>query len=103
ASGQLTEPKVNALIHLPDEVNLTGSYGIGATSLDAANITNGENAPFSIINAGEGGVLFHHRWTQLDLSARAVGFYTHVGEDLIFDPTLGRESSAPGTTRTGGV
>jgi hypothetical protein len=48
-------------------------------------------------------VLFHHQWPQLDLSARAVGYWTHVDHDLIFDPQLGRLDQTNGTTRRGFV
>jgi TonB family protein len=103
ASGQITEPKVTAQVLLPKEFTLTGSFGIGAQSMDAQYISQNENAPFTLIQAGEGGLLFHHRWTKVDLSARAIAFYTHTGLDLIFNPELGRLAEAPGTTRVGGI
>ncbi|RPH65287.1 MAG: TonB-dependent receptor [Myxococcaceae bacterium] len=48
-------------------------------------------------------MLFHHQLPQLDLSARVVGYWTHVDHDLIFDPQLGRLDQTEGTTRRGFV
>jgi TonB family protein len=103
ASGQITEPKVGVIAQFPQGVSLTGSYGLGAQSIDAQYISEGENAPFSVVNAGEVGALYHHQWEAFDLQARLVGYYTHVGQDLIFNPELGRLSSSVGTTRMGGL
>jgi len=37
------------------------------------------------------------------LTGRAIGYYTHVDQELILDPNLGRLSAATGTTRIGVV
>jgi hypothetical protein len=39
----------------------------------------------------------------LAIDARAIGYYTHVDRDLIFDPLQGRLSESTGTTRRGVV
>ncbi|HTR52797.1 MAG TPA: TonB-dependent receptor plug domain-containing protein [Kofleriaceae bacterium] len=110
ATGVITEPKVTALANVPGHVQLTASAGIGAQSLDAAYISQDENAPFSELKAYEGGAIYHDSFTtegatrpDLDLTARAVGYYTHVDRDLIFDPLQGRLSASTGTTRRGFV
>ncbi len=112
ATGALTEPKATAIAQLPAGVSLTASAGVGAQSLDAAYISQNENAPFSTLHAYEGGAVYHGNWTasddadrwkDLDLTARAVAYYTHVDRDLIFDPLQGRLSASTGTTRRGVV
>jgi iron complex outermembrane recepter protein len=112
ATGAIAEPKGTALVAIPGGLTLTASAGIGAQSLDAVYISQDQNAPFSELTAYEAGALYHHTWTatgeddhwkDIDLTARAVGYYTHVGLDLIFDPLLGRLSESTGTTRRGMV
>ena len=114
ATGTITEPKVTAIAEVADGLSLTASGGIGAQSLDAASISENENAPFATLRAAEGGVIYRgsFRWgahaaddthPDLDLSARLVGYDTHVDRDLIFDPLQGRLSASTGTTRRGVV
>ncbi len=112
ATGVITEPKATAIAQLPGGVALSASGGVGAQSLDAQYISQDENAPFSTLHAYEGGAVYHGNWTQardedrwkdLDVTARAVGYYTHVDRDLIFDPLQGRLSASTGTTRRGFV
>jgi iron complex outermembrane receptor protein len=103
ATGALTEPKATAIAQLPAGVSLTASAGVGAQSLDAAYVSQNENAPFSTLHAYEGGAVYHGTSDDLDLTARAVAYYTHVDRDLIFDPLQGRLSASTGTTRRGFV
>jgi TonB family protein len=103
ATALVTEPKVTVLAQVARPLTLTASYGQGAQSLDAIYITQNEQAPFSSISAAEGGAIYHQRFMPVDLTARAVGFYTHVSRDLIFNPTLGRLTTSTGTTRDGGL
>jgi TonB family protein len=103
ASGSVTEPKITALARVHPWITLTASYGIGAASSDARFVFQNAEAPFSKLQAAEGGVLFRRQSAQLDLSARAVGYWTHVDHDLIFDPQLGRLDQTNGTSRRGFV
>ncbi len=103
ATGVISEPKVSAVAKLPGGLSLSASYGVGAQSLDAAYLTNNQNAPFSTLHAAEGGAIYHLATDDLELTGRVVGYYTHVDSDLIFDPLLGRLASSTGTTRRGAV
>ncbi len=103
ATALVTLPKVTALAEVLPPLTLTASYGLGAQSLDAIYITQDERAPFASISAAEGGAIYHQRLAGLEVTARAVGFYTHVSRDLIFDPLLGRLTTSTGTTRDGAV
>jgi TonB family protein len=112
ATGTIIEPKATAIAQLPGGMSLTASAGTGAQSLDAVYISQNQNAPFSELHAYEGGAVYHGNWTHaddddrwkdLDVTARAIGYYTHVDRDLIFDPLQGRLSASTGTTRRGFV
>jgi iron complex outermembrane receptor protein len=103
ATALVTEPKITALAQLSQPLTLTASYGKGVQSLDAVYITQDERAPFATITAAEGGLIFHQKYFPVDVSARAVGFYTHVDRDLIFNPLLGRLTQSTGTTRDGAL
>jgi iron complex outermembrane recepter protein len=103
ASGFVTEPKGTLLYQLDKAFTATASAGIGAQSLDARYITQDELAPFNELWALEAGVLYHQRSAQLDLNGRLVGYYTHVAQELLFDPNQGRLDQSGGTSRGGGV
>ncbi len=103
ATALATEPKVTVLAQVAKPVTLTASFGQGAQSLDAAFLTQDQRAPFATVLAGEAGGLLHQRFAIFDLSARAVGYYTHVDHDLIFNPLSGRLAQATGTTRAGAL
>jgi hypothetical protein len=103
ATGQLLAPKGTAIIALPWGLSLTGSYGVGASSLDPTSLEQDENAPFVKLRAYEAGLLAKGSFAGFDLSARAVGYQTKVDRDLVFNPSLGRLAPSSATTRTGVV
>jgi TonB family protein len=72
ATGSLLEPKGTALINLPWHLTLTGSYGVGAQSLDAIYISQDELAPFSKITSWESGVIYQQGFENFALSGRAL-------------------------------
>jgi iron complex outermembrane receptor protein len=101
ATGQVLEPKVTALVDFPHQLQLTASYGVGASSLDPISLEQDENAPFVKLTAYEAGALAKGRAYGFDWNARLIGYQTKVGEDLIFNPDLGRLSPSSSSTRTG--
>jgi len=101
ATGQIIEPKATVLANLSHGFTLAASAGTGAQSLDATSISQDENAPFASLNAAEGGLQYQKRLGTFAVSGRALGYYTHVDRDLVFDPNLGRVSASTGTTREG--
>jgi hypothetical protein len=64
---------------------------------------NDQALPYSPATALEAGVIYDRRVGATRLSARALGFYTHVGQDLVFDETQGRNNIAGSTTRVGAL
>jgi iron complex outermembrane recepter protein len=103
------EPRVTALGQLTQSVSLSVSYGVGAQSQDAqyvgVPVAAGQPAPtpFAKQQAVEGGVLYKRRVDTVDITARAVGFYSTLSSDFVFDPDLGFAVPSPGTTRVGAV
>jgi iron complex outermembrane recepter protein len=96
----LFEPRVTALAQLTPSVSLSASYGVGAQSLDAQYVSL-PGAPFSEQHAVEGGVLYRRRFDTLEVTARAIGFYSVLSSDTRFDPALGVAVPTPGTSRVG--
>jgi iron complex outermembrane recepter protein len=103
ATALITEPKFTVFYELPADLTATASYGVGASSLPQNAITQDEKAPFSAVRAAEVGLIYHKILPSLQASARALYFYTHVGQDLIFNPDLGVLALGSGTTRQGPV
>jgi iron complex outermembrane recepter protein len=103
------EPRVTALAQVTSTVTLSVSYGVGAQSQDAQYIGvppvdgHAPPAPFAKQQALEGGVLYKRRFDTVEVTARAVGFYSTLSSDLVFDPDLGFAVPSPGTTRVGFV
>ncbi len=103
ATALIAEPKVSVFYELPADLTATASYGVGASSLPPTNLTQDEQAPFSSVSAAEAGLVYHKVLPSFQASARALYFYTRVGQDLIFNPDLGVLSLATGTIRQGAV
>jgi TonB family protein len=99
----LFEPRVTALVQLTPTVTLSASYGVGAQSLDAQYVGQPKVAPFSEQQAVEGGVLYKRRFGTVDVTARAVGFYSILSSSYLFNPDLGFAQLTAGTTRVGFV
>lgn len=96
-------PRAAVLVGPFQGVTFTASYGQGARSIDPQYITQDVRTPFAGISATELGATYGHSFSGAELSARAVGFSTHVDRDLIFSETLGRNTLATGTTRLGAI
>jgi iron complex outermembrane receptor protein len=103
------EPRLTAIAQVTNSISLSVSYGVGATSQDAQYIgvppVDGHPAPapFSKQQAVEGGILYKRHFDTVELTARAVGFYSILSSDLVFDPDQGFAVPSPGTTRIGFV
>jgi len=84
-------------------LTLSVAGGLGSRSADPVYLGNDQQGPFSPVAATEAGVVLDRRWDPVSLSARALFYYTHVGQDLIFDEQQGRNALASGTTRLGAL
>ncbi|MFO0559208.1 MAG: TonB-dependent receptor plug domain-containing protein [Polyangiales bacterium] len=103
ASGLIAQPRATVIFGPFSGVSFALAYGSGSRSADATYLGDGEVAPFAPIQSGEAGVTFNRDRGGWNLSARALGFLTHVDRDLIFDEAQGRNALAKGTTRYGGL
>jgi hypothetical protein len=103
AAGLLTEPKLTALYQLLPSLTATASFGIGGTSLDATQISQDQQTPFTKLTAAEAGVKYHHAFEASDLAARLIGFYTYSAAEPYFNPDQGRLTPGGPTNRGGGV
>jgi iron complex outermembrane receptor protein len=112
--GDYREPSQNVsavgLAYLPRATLLLGPFdgfafnlaaGRGARSIDPVYVNAGSRTPLAMQTAYEGGVAYAHSHSSSVLAVRSVFFQTRVEQDLVFSQTEGRNSLAPGTTRTG--
>jgi hypothetical protein len=99
-----------------DHLELSASVGNGVRSVDPSYVSQGIGTPFVNVQSRDVGVSYSgplgHRLERepsshgtgaaaVDLSVKSEFFQTHVDQDLIFDPTAGRNTLANGSMRTG--
>jgi iron complex outermembrane recepter protein len=84
-------------------LSLSASYGQGAQSIDPIYITQDVKTPFATVDAYDGGVSYARSFERFALSARSIGFVTHLDKDLVFNEVAGRNVLGAGTTRTGWI
>jgi hypothetical protein len=85
---------------LLDGFDVVSSVGLGARSTDAQALSSRENAPFARVFASELGLAYENR-APWHLEARAFGFYTRVGNDMLFDSERGRNVPIGSSQRFG--
>jgi TonB family protein len=91
AFGLTLGPRASVEVGLAQELAWMTSYGAGARSSDAQALSDGESAPFARVHAFETGVVFERsEGRRLDVSARALAYFTRVDRDLVFDAARGR-------------
>jgi len=104
AFGFAVQPRVSAEGLLGHGVSVLSSYGVGTRSSDAQALSDGEFAPFARVQALDLGVIVRRDAPATPrFEARAVGFFTHVDRDLLFEETLGRNVLVGGSTRLGAL
>ncbi len=100
AAGIATGPRVVLEATPIAPLTLSVAYGEGYRSPQALLLDEGEPAPFTKVRSADGGV----RLSLFDrASLRASAFYTHLSQDIVFEPTQGRAEAAGPSTRLGGV
>jgi TonB family protein len=80
-----------------EHFEFSASAGDGVRSVDPSYVSQGIGTPFVRVESEDLGVSFNRDI----LSVKSEFFRTHVGQDLIFDPTEGRNTLSSGSTRTG--
>jgi TonB family protein len=101
ASGAIM-PRGTIVLGPFQHFEFSGSVGEGVRSVDPSDVAQGQQTPFSSVQSEDLGVSYAHGIADgASLSAKSAFFETHVGQDLIFDPTAGRSTLSSGSTRTG--
>ncbi|MEM9192658.1 MAG: TonB-dependent receptor [Myxococcota bacterium] len=101
AFGLAVQPRGTVRFHLTDGLAIVTSVGLGARSTDAQALSEGEDAPFAEVLAGELGLTFADSLADWGIEARAFGFYTRVDNDLLFDEERGRNVPIGPSQRVG--
>ena len=108
AFGVAAGPRTSILVHAADWLDLLAAYGEGYRSPQARVLVDGETAPYTKVRSADVGVrLFDHdhaeesdarppRW-QVKLS----GYYTHLSDDLVFEPRDAQLERVGATRRLG--
>lgn len=103
ASGVLVQPRATLLVGPFADLTFMAAYGRGARAADPSYLGDGDAAPFSPIDAAEGGVVWDRQAGDVSLNLRGLYYYTHVSRDLLFNQQEGRNTLAPGTRRQGAL
>lgn len=100
AAGLAAGPRV-VLELLPwSTLVLSAAYGEGYRSPQALLLDEGEPAPFTKVRSTDLGLRYELGRV---LSLRASGFYTHLQEDVVFEPAEGRVEAVGPSVRRGAV
>jgi TonB family protein len=85
-----------------EHFELDASVGNGVRTVDPSYVAQGLSTPFVSAQSRDLGVSYAgDLGGTVGLTAKSVFFQTHVDQDLIFDPSAGRNTLATGSTRTG--
>ena len=100
AIGIAAGPRVVLEVVPVAPLTLSAAYGEGYRSPQVLLLDEGEPAPFTKVRSSDLGV-------QLALARgallRASGYYTKLGQDVVFEPSEGRAEAAGPSTRLGAV
>ena len=95
-------PRGTVVVGPVEHFEVTGSVGDGIRTVDPSYVSQGLVTPFVNVQSRDMGVAYNREvGSDLVIAAKSVFFQTHVNQDLIFDPTQGRNTLASGSTRTG--
>lgn len=100
AAGIAVGPRVVLEIAPWEPLVLSAAYGEGYRSPQALLLSEGEPAPFTKVRSADFG--FTLSAAQLG-SLRASAYYTHLGQDVVFEATEGRAEPVGPSTRVGAV
>lgn len=100
AAGIALGPRVVVELTPFSALTLSAAYGEGFRSPQALLLDEGEPTPFTKVKSAD----FGARYAFGEIaSLRASAYYTHLGQDVVFEPTEGRVQPAGPSTRVGAV
>ncbi|MCU0685367.1 MAG: TonB-dependent receptor [Polyangiaceae bacterium] len=102
AFGVAWQPRASAEVTVAPGLRWLTGAGVGSRSSDAKGLSDGEFAPFARVRALETGAVYERRG-RFSVEARALGFYTRVDRDLVFDPVGGRNATVGASNRFGAL
>lgn len=94
-------PRGTLVIGPIDHFDFSLSAGDGVRSVDPSYVAQGLLTPFVNVQSRDLGASYANQLGAMNLAAKSVFFQTHSDEDLLFDPSEGRNTLASGSTRTG--
>ncbi len=95
-------PRGTVVVGPVEHFEFTASAGNGVRSVDPSYVAQGLLTPFVSAQSRDLGVSYAGAMgSKTGLTAKSVFFQTHVDQDLIFNPTAGRNTLSTGSTRTG--
>jgi TonB family protein len=95
-------PRATVVVGPIQHFEFTASAGNGVRTVDPSYVSQGLLTPFVSAQSRDVGVSYTGTLGETTgLTAKSVFFQTHVDQDLIFNPTAGRNTLAGGSTRTG--
>jgi TonB family protein len=95
-------PRGSLIVGPFEHFEFTASAGNGVRSVDPSYVAQGLATPFVSAQSRDLGVSYAgDLGGTVGLTAKSVFFQTHVDQDLIFDPSAGRNTLSTGSTRTG--
>lgn len=101
AAGIAAGPRVVLEVAPIEPLVLSAAYGEGYRSPQALLLAEGEPAPFTKVKSADFGVRFTLPARLGEL--RASAYYTHLGQDVVFEASEGRAESVGPSTRVGSV
>jgi TonB family protein len=100
-------PRGSLVVGPFDHFEFSASAGSGVRSVDPSYVSQGVGTPFVDVESRDLGVSYAGEIGERGkpgaalLTVKSDFFQTHVGQDLIFNPTEGRSTLSSGSTRTG--
>ena len=98
ALGAQLSKRATAELVLAAGLHAVASYGEGFRSPQARSLADGETTPFTRVVSAEAGLRYRRGER---LSASLAVFYTHLSDDLVFDPATYSSELVPATERPG--
>ncbi len=99
AFGFALSPRVSVELRPLDALTFVASYGQGTRSTDAAALSDNETAPFAVAQEAELGARFSLAEGELALDLQTAYVFATIDQDLVFEPTAGRNVQVGRSTR----
>lgn len=103
AHGVAAGPRISVDVHPVDGLSVLAAYGEGFRSPQAILLTDGERAPIAKVRSADLGVRYSIATEDVEARVSASGFFTQVGDDLVFEAAENLFESLGPTRRVGAM